>query len=327
MKAYTLILTAILMLTMNLLPADSVETVVLNRVGKDYVEKLVDNEIFAKEIRDVEFDNGSLYLLERHFSTVFRINLDTGKLEKTYFKRGQGPNEIQDGRALKIKNGKIFVLDNGFGGLKIVGLDGKPVNEFKTITSGAAMRNFDVSDKDEIFVAEYDSKTQTYVSVYNMEGKRLNALITIPSDSDRSFLQRYHYMIRLDNQGNIVLLFNVLKELKKFNGKGELIWQTKLKNRLLDKYSKNDKISIDKKRGTINTTLSVFDFNVTEGNNILVGHSGGASLLDSAGVLKKLVTFEPPSMLFLFEIIDRRIMEIGLFGSKIFLYNMEEKIK
>ena len=272
--------------------------------GEDYLEKLLTREVFLKHVKDVDYTNGSLFFLDDFFSQVLRIDFESGKLIKTYFRKGQGPKELISPVKLTVKNNKIFVLDKGFNGIKIVDLDGNLVNEFK-VKGNVGRRNIAVNDKDEIFIGEYDAREKSYISVYNLKGKRIRTLGMLSSNADNKIqLEQYFYTIRLDKQGNIYLLFNLLRELKKLNSKGELIWEKQIKNSILNKFQSKDKVK--RGNGTIRMRFCIFDFRVTQNNNILVGHCGGGCLFDSSGVMKRLIFVGENHNLSLFKLFDTK---------------------
>jgi hypothetical protein len=252
------------------------------------------------------------------------VDLKTAKLLRTLFTRGQGPMELSQPTGIKIKNNKVFVLDRGFRGIKICDLEGNPANEFKTNTSFGRL-NLDVNDKEEIFVGEYTQKDNTYISVYTMKGEKVRTLAKIGSKHELD-LQRSSYKIRLDNDGNIVILFYVTREIMKFDSNGNLLWEKKIKNKVLSKADHLNKDGVKRgKNETVHTSMSVFNFNISTKNNIIIGHAFGGCILDKNGNLTHLITFEPPDGLFFFAISSDQVLNI--FGTQIMrLYDIKEDI-
>ena len=119
----------------------------------DYLELLVNNKVYPKYLCAVEHQGGFLYLLDRKICTVFKVNMKTGNLEKTIFSRGQGPAELMNPTSLKISNGRLYVQDRGFNGIKVAKLDGTFVTEFK-VAGTFGDRNIEVNSKGEILVAK-----------------------------------------------------------------------------------------------------------------------------------------------------------------------------
>ncbi len=324
MKTKKLLLSLIFLVSWPLFPGNSEGSVVLKK-EKDYLETLIDKEIFCKLIEDIEYDNGALYLLDSQLCRVFVVGLNTGKLIRTLFRRGQGPNELMMPMSLKVRDNKVFVLDQGFNGIKICDLEGKPLKEFKT-RGMTGRRNIDVNDKNEIFVAEYNSQENTYVTAYTWQGEKIRSLVKIGPPGSKLDLQRSSYKIRIDGEGNILLLFPVLRELKKFSPTGDMVWETGIKNKVLDLKKEDDDGVKVTETGAMNTSISVFDFIVTKSNNIVVGHAYGGCIIDKNGKLTSLITFEPVGGLFLFEIAGDKI--INGFGPKILnIYDLDKNLK
>ncbi|MCP5046728.1 MAG: hypothetical protein GY940_06125 [bacterium] len=288
-----------------------------------YLEKLLDNNIYLKRIWDIDHENGNLYFLDRKYSKVFKVDFKTGKLIKTLFRRGQGPSELMIPASFKVKNNKVFVLDQGFNGIKIMDVNGKFVNEFK-IRGMVGMRNLDVNDKGEIFVATYDSTAGTYISVYDMKGNLLRSLIKLGNDTGKRLrLERIHYRVGLDNKGNIILLFLVTRELKKFDANGKLLWATKVNNKILEPFVGKDDVKAVS--GTIRTNWSVFDLNVMDNNHIMVGHANGGCLYNPEGVLTHLLLLDPLANLGLFDIVGDQLVNVLVWGRVIYVYDFKFK--
>jgi len=293
----------------------------------DYLEKLVENGIYFKHIQDADYDNGALYLLDISLGNVIVVDFKTGKLIKTLFRRGQGPNELMLPRSIKVKNNKVFVYDEGFNGIKIADLQGNLIKEFK-IRGIVGMRNIDVNDRDEIFVGEYNSQTKTYISVYDINGANKRWFIQIdPKANDKLPLERIHYKFKVDDEGNILILFNVLKELKKFSAKGELIWERIIKNEMLGMIKQKAKVEFTKK-GAMHTSMFVFNLEITPDKNVLVGSVGGVNIYDSGGKLLKVITPEPPNnFIYIFKIIGNELLDISPAGKIIKTFDIKEEIK
>jgi len=318
MKNIFLSLLLIILISIPQFPLENIDL----KDGVDYLEKLTNNEVYFSLLRDMEYNNGVLYLLDSKYCKVFMVDFKSAKLKKTLFRKGQGPYELMIPMALKVKNNKVFILDQGYNGIKIVNINGSSVSEFKTVST-VGRRNFDVNQKDEIFVGEYNTNNKTYVSVYNLKGKKLRSIIKLDSDKKLD-LQRIHYQIMLDNEDNILLLFPALRELKKFNPKGGLIWEIKIKNRLLDKCRNDDGIKVTDK-GAINARLLIFDMCIFKNNNIVIGHAYGGSIYNENGILTTVLELKPEGMIFMVEIINNKILNSFFAGREMTIYNIKEK--
>lgn len=321
MKKYVPILFVLFVLSSGLFAVD----ITALKTDTDYMEQLLANEVFMRYIVDADYSDGSLFFLESKLSMVFRVDFKSAKLIRTYFRRGQGPKELAQPIKLEVKNGKIFVLDRGFSGVKVVDLEGNAVNEFK-LSGYTGDRNIAVNNKDEIFVGEYDGQGKTFVSVYNLKGVRIRTLAKNEKEEDALPLNKRPYLIRLDTDGNVYILFNLLRELKKFNSKGELLWQANISNDILNSFLKKD-IAGRKKDGTVRMKYCVFNLNLTPNNNIIVGHCGGGSLFEGNGTLKKIITADGNHSLDTFIQIDSKIINILALGKLINIYNLKEDLQ
>lgn len=132
-----------------------------------------------------------------------------------------------------IRDNLIFVCDTGFGGVKIFDTDGKALKQFRT---SPEIRNLDVSAKKEIYVTETGGQTNPCINVYHMEGHKLRRtlLLKIPDPGDKIGLIaiRESYM-RVDMEGNILLLFILNGIIQKYNSTGKLIWERKMDNPII----------------------------------------------------------------------------------------------
>jgi len=289
----------------------------------DYLDMMLNNNIFPKNVEAIDYRDGFLYLLDQGHCLVFKLDFKTGKLEKTIFKRGQGPSELMLPVSIKVCRDRIYVLDRGFNGIKIAALDGTFVNEFK-VNGTFGDRNLEVNSKGEILVGQYDGKTNTYINVYDDKGKFLKSIVQIPTDKEQN-LKRIHYTIKLDSAENIIILFPITYELMKFDKTGALLWKTDINNDLLKPFQKGSvKASSD---GTVNTFRCVFGLGILKNDAILVGHCGGGCAFDSSGKLKFLVTFKDKRRLGTFKLIDSQLLNVLIFGRHISLYAADNTLE
>jgi hypothetical protein len=258
----------------------------------NFERMLAGNDIFFKKCADLELDPGNdlAYFLDKVYGKVFKVKLSTGKLVKTIGAKGQGPRELMRGVRLRVKNNKIFVLDEGFNGIKIFDLEGNFINEFKLKSALMGKRNFDVNEKDEIFLGKVDYQAQTMVSVFNVKGERLRSLIHFDGEDrndDRLNVSRYYYLLKLDKKGNIYILYYMLRKLAKFDAKGKLLWETDIENEILDQFPADEFVQARGK--TISKRWYIFNVETLENGSVIVGHAGGGSLFTGDGKLKKLL--------------------------------------
>jgi len=85
---------------------------------------------FLAFIDDVAVDNvGRMYVLERSDQTI-RVFSSSGKYLKSLGRRGDGPGEFRNARALLIRSGSLWVLDYGNSRVTAFGLEGGAVRTF-----------------------------------------------------------------------------------------------------------------------------------------------------------------------------------------------------
>jgi hypothetical protein len=312
-----------------------VEKIVL-KGGTNFEEKLASNNVFFKYCRDfvLEPENNLVYFIDRFYGQIFKVELNSGKLLKTISEKGQGPAQLHDPISMKIKNKMIFVFDRGFNGIKIFSVEGKLIKEFRlnTGTLGSG-RNIDVNDQNEIFVGRIDSVDNTMVSIYDMTGRKVRSLIQFKKkDVSMAKISRHQYLIKLDKKGNIYLLFYMMRKLAKYNNTGKLLWERDIKNEILDQYKKDEYVKMGKE--TISKRWYIFDLDVTNNNEIIVGHAGGGCMFDEDGNLKNLILTEIKldgkpiyTNLGLFKIRGNVLMNILQLGKDIFHYKLEEEKK
>lgn len=298
-----------------------VKKVILKK-DSDYLERLLNNNIYFKKIRDIDNDLNHIYFLDGERSQVFQVDFASAKLVNTFFRRGQGPSELMTPYSLKVKNQKIFVLDSGFNGIKIMDMDGKLVNEFR-VKGMMGERKFDVNDKNEIFIPEYNSVLSTYISVYDLNGRLLRSIGKLDKKKRRLPLNRIHYILRLDGNGNIILLFTVTRELFKLNPKGVVIWYAKVSNEILDKYSENN-VKLGE-NDTIHTSYAIFDLNIVKSNQIFIGHASGGCIYNDRGELTDLIYSEKPRNIGEFALIGGKLVNVLVWGRIIITYDFKEK--
>lgn len=289
----------------------------------DYQDVLIANDVFTRNIKDVEYLDGFIYFLDRHFCSVFKVEFKTGKLIKTIFSRGQGPGELMQPVGLKIYKGKIYVLDEGFNGIKVASTDGEFLTEFR-LTGIVGDRNLEINNSNEFLIPQMHEKTNTYVDVFSLEGKFKRSIIQVPPDKSLK-LNRIHYFIRADSQDNIILLFTVTGELKKYDKNGTLLWETLVENEVLDSFDTGKVYRSSSE--TINTTRCIFHLNVLPDDSILVGHCGGGCLYDSNGKMNTVLTFTEKTNLNIFEICDSQLVNTLVFGKTINVYDFSAILK
>jgi hypothetical protein len=294
----------------------------------DFLEKMESHDYFFKKIMGVDIDDEkNLYFLDAHLCTILRVDGKTGKLINSISRRGQGPGEVHFPFGIRVRNNMVFVTDAGFSGVKIFEKNGKLVKEFKT-KSSALHFHLDVNKKNQIYVKQGSSDGSPNISVYNINGKLLRELVKFPvkPGDRRGHLLNSQFVFKLDKEENLVVVFLLKKIIKKFNGKGELLWERKIQNEVYDKFKTDSKISF-KPNGAIYFSTSIFGMDIDDNNNIVVGHLGGGIVYDEHGHVIHLIEFDPPGQLNQFLLFDHKLLHIIILGRRIniFDFNLEEQ--
>lgn len=289
-----------------------------------FERKLARNNVFLKFCDFFDVENGFFYFLDRHFSVVFKVEQETGKLVKTISSRGQGPNELQTPVSFRVRNKKIFVLDKGFNGVKIFDTEGNTINEFK-MDFVIGNRSIDVDYKEEIFLGRADRKNNSMVQVFDINGKKLRSLIPFKGVKDiTKYEKSWYYTIRLDKDGSIYVLHYMDRKLQKYDKYGKLLWERPIKNKLLDQYPNDGEVKRGK--GTVYVNQQrIFGINVTPAGNVIVAHAGGGCMFSTDGKLLNLVTTPNETWsLSQFKVFDDKLMNISAFGEYVYIYKFKE---
>jgi hypothetical protein len=287
-----------------------VEEIFLNE-GTLLSQKMAENEVFFRACSDIDVDGNYLYMVLNYEAFIFKIDIETGKLAKIIASKGQGPGEVEHPSRIDVKNGKVFVLAYGSRSIKIFSTEGIPIREFSLLGhvwhSGIA-----VDDKEHIYLGKLDFENKTMVSVYDISGKKLRSLIKHDLDiKDRATINSHDYKMEIDKSGNIYILFHMpeMRIIKKYDNSGKLIWERKIKNRLLGK------------RNTIN------DFLIMDNYDILIGHHQGGCILDKEGNLKKIIITKRELIPYLevVKVFDDKIIGVSNVANNVIIFNLGGK--
>jgi len=263
----------------------------------DLISQLNENEVFFKFINGLDIDeNNNIYFLDRHFATIFKINLLNKKLIKTISSKGQGPGELLCPCSMKIKDNKIYILDMGLGSVKIFGLKGICLKEFKCNFSCTFLYEnsiMDVSNTNEIYIKNIDKKTKTAISVYDNNGKKIRNIIKLGNKNEKDYKNWFFntfFSFKIDRNDNIVLLFLKKGELKKYDKKGNLIWFRNIYDDLKNKEKIENKFKQKKtKKGFQFKFNLIFLGLFAKDDFILVSHKWGGIIYNKRGKLIKYI--------------------------------------
>ncbi|MCP4217298.1 MAG: hypothetical protein GY765_21825, partial [bacterium] len=254
--------------------------------GLNLEEKMSKNAVFLKECAALELDREDDigYFLDKKYGHILVVDTSTGKLVRTISSRGQGPAELQSPISMRLKGDKVYVLD-GAGAVKIFSTKGKPIREFRLPIQPWDWTRIDVNKQGEIFLGYLDKNAKTMVTVYNEKGEKLRSLIDYTGENLAKAMRcasKYQYYMKLDKNENIILVYFLLRTIAKYDPKGNLLWEKDIENRILDKYAKNDSFKVDEKK--FNMIRLIFDVEITERNDIVVGHAGGGCMYSPEGM-------------------------------------------
>ena len=336
MKIIILIMFCVLLLN----GASHAEEKIIFKDGVNFEKKLSDNNVFFKNCVDFEILplNNVGFFLDKEYGVIFKIELSSGKLLKTISSKGQGPGELHLPISLCVRNNMIFVLDKGFNGIQIFDLEGKFVNSFRIQSTLFGSRNIYVNEKNEIFVGKINTLSNTMVTVYDLKGKELESMIQFQKDgkkdNTRESLMRKAYLINLDSKGNIFILYYILRKLAKYNRKGDILWETYIKNEILDTFPKDDYANRDGKKYTMKNYI--FNLDITSRDEIVVGHAGGGCVFTPDGKMEELILLNEKIgdnneyhflNLHTFKIRGNMLMNLLVFGNIIYNYQYKEEVK
>lgn len=297
------------------------KTIIKQDDGFDFLEKLIDNNLYIKWINSVEIEGNFLYLLDLKICTISRVDIQSGKLINTISSKGQGPNELSTPINLAIKNNLIFISDFSGVGIKIFNVDGKPVKEFKTERQPTWI---DVDSKNQIWVNETNLEGFPVVNIYNINGQKIKNFVEFRSTKKKEdkteHLLNKKFIFQLDSKENLVVLHYLQRLLKKYNPQGKLLWEKEIKNEILDSFMKNSTEKISYNKNTSSGTRAIFGMDIDANDNILVGQAGGGAKFRSDGEELELIIFDPPMNFDIFKIFDHKIININSFGRIINIY-------
>lgn len=306
----------LIFLAIFLFSAETPPTILLKN-GLPLGRMMEENESFVKVVGDICLHENSVFLTDMRRGEIQQIDVNSGKRIRTISSLGQGPAELQRPRSLVVRNGKVFVMDQGFCGIKIFMIDGSFLESFKLRVCVVSDKSFDVNDRDEIFVPEDNPVDKTLVSVYSLKGMRLRGLVqgNLEQKNELEYLRQHEYNLRLDRKGNIYILFNLERKIKKYDSRGRFLWERKISDKRLEKYPHDDGVRINE-RGGINTSRKVFDLEVDDLCRVFVFHAGGGYVMNEEGNTQFLLMNQNPD----FPDIDHSLHRVSI--SRGFLLNL-----
>lgn len=287
MKKILVIFVAIFGLILNakIINAENIPVIQLSQADITDIEDTLDNnEIFLKSPVGFESDGkGYFYYLDQHFKTVLKVQKKDFKLVKTISRSGQGPFELNIPAAMKVKNGKIYILDTGFPGIKIFDTDGKPIKEFRLLKVPSIVginihlpHVIDVSSTGEIYLRQIDSLEKFSIIVLDINGKKISDMLplseSIKKDLNALVLET-NFTFFLDPSDNIWVIFQKKGILKKFSKQGKLLLERNLYNDLSEnERNPKQKLEVQSKPKSFKShmTLDFMGMAIEDSNRLIV---------------------------------------------------------
>jgi hypothetical protein len=300
--------------------------------GIDIIKLMEDHQLFITRIQDMDVDDdGNLCILDDRSGNVVRMDLKTGLLVNKISSLGQGPAELMMPSVARVRNNKLFVVSGGYHGIKIFSISGDFLGGFKT---NAVPRWMDVDKNENIYVAEADQKSNPVISVYDAQGKKIRTAMTFQLKKEiledkAEFVKRQFFKFKLDSEGNIIILFELLRRLKKANPEGTLLWEQEIENSVLKPFLKNEGTRYDD-QGRPRIKYLVSNFDLDQENNIVIGHVGGGCIYNQKGDLISILEVQTierknPPGLRLLKIIGDKLLGIYADGTAfLFPYKLNQ---
>lgn len=265
----------------------------------DFSSRLDENEVFLRNVFGFDYDGRHVYYLDSHFCSIYKVELHSFKLVKMISSRGQGPGELTSAVGLSCKNGKLYVADIGYGGIKIFDTEGKFLKQFKVMGLNFGMQMMlkciiHVSDDEEIYVRCNNMNNGTLISVYDINGKRLRGYVPLHSESRKNYissLMRNLLIFTIDNSGNLIILFSKKGNMQKYDKQGKLLWERDILKELPEK-ERNEERFKRLKSGGIRGTINFLGLAVMEDNRIFASGRFSGLLLSEEG--KALGLYKSP---------------------------------
>jgi len=185
--------------------------------------------LLIKRVRGIETDNNNrLYLLNPKYGNVIVLDLNTGSLIKTISSKGQGPYELGEPRSFKIKNDKLYIADDLYGGVKIFSTEGEFVRSFKVNRLSSYCWRIDVDDLGNIYVPYFNFNEKKSVLILNESGEVKKAIITNPfmnADKSLEMFKNLIFDFAIDPNLDIIIVYPLQRKIKKYNNNGFLQWE------------------------------------------------------------------------------------------------------
>ena len=192
----------------------------------------IKEDVIFKKIRGIETDNNDrLYLLNSSYGNILVIDIPTGKLVATISSRGQGPYELGEPNAFKIKQNKIYVIDGVYKGVKIFNTEGGFIRSFKVNQLSSYSRRIDVDDFGNIYVPCLNYQDKKTILILDEFGKTKKTIIYnsfMGNKYSEEMFKNLVFDFSVDHNSNLILVYPLHRKIIKYNNDGILIWENNI---------------------------------------------------------------------------------------------------
>lgn len=253
------------------------------------------SDTFIKRMEDIEWYKDSLYMLDSNNGQIIEIDVHNGNRIRTISQKGQGPGDLMTPCRIRVRNQKIFVLDEGNLTLKIFSLSGDLIGQIKSnaFNNPFYYKTFDVNNSDEVFFPEINKEKGTLIGVYSVAGLKIADLVSCPID-DKDYpanVNRSFYGIGVDPEGAFYLNFPLLNEVWRCANDGKILWKIKIENALINKAPEKPGARVSEK-GNLAMSTFMRGMEITGKGNAFIGHYQGGCLVNKQGVTERVIAFQ-----------------------------------
>ncbi len=234
--------------------------------------------------------SGNFYIQDKDRGNILRFSPD-GKALGPVLPLGLKKKEVSSLKDFYLSGNLIYVIDEGTKNLKVFDLNGK----FKfLIKTHDVPGSVGIGPAGTIFVADFDPKKNTIISMYNSRGKYLGGFgmpFQDPSYSDpKKFYQlQRNITIRVSPSGEIGVLSNVLGKFRKYSSTYTMVFEKKIEGPEVPKGS------IEIYEDTVTVVNAAVDLAIdSKGRFIVSLPSSCAYIYDSRGNLVGKIGIKTP---------------------------------
>lgn len=257
-------------------------------------------EVFFRQVSDALVVESDLFVLIDQYGLIYRINYDERRLVNTISSKGEGPKELMIAKNMVERNGVLFVLDQGYGGIKKFRFDGEYLGSFKCDFRFEMTNMFSpvmaVNSNGDLIIASPNHKTGKLLAVYNAEnGRKSGELISdenllLKDRRNEAYHQSLRYAVAIDGEDNIFVMMHLKRILYKYDKRGQLLWEFRIEDQdeRLKRNAKSKDIEFNK-TGSVSYRTKVSGFAVGPQGYTYIRHCGGSLLVDPSGKMVGII--------------------------------------